>query len=429
MNTKLFLILVTAMFFTSCEEILIGPAVSNDPISNFEEMWKSYDQYYGLFEVKEVDWQATYNQYRPQINEQTTDDQLKTIFHEMIDPLDDNHTFIITTENEPRIESGIFDTLKVQTDFSLDLIPSYVSDFTHYGTAIDYGMLADNIGYIHLGDFIPSRKYFEEALDQIIGKLKDTDGLVIDIRDNPGGNDVAAQYVAGRFAAERKLYMNVRKKSGPGPNDFTHYGAAIDYGTLAGNLGYIHLGDFIPSRKYFEDALDQIIAKLKDTDGLVIDIRDNPGGNDVAAQYVAGRFAAERKLYMNVRKKSGPGPNDFTQAIPWHVEPTGGTRYTKPIVLLTSRWTQSAGETFTLAMQELTNVTQLGDFTSGAFSDNIARELPNGWFCFMSIGDYRAADGESYEGIGVKPDLWLVNSKQDILSGKDRTLEKALELL
>ena len=338
MNTKLFLILVTAMFFTSCEEILIGPAVSNDPISNFEEMWKSYDQYYGLFEVKEVDWQATYNQYRPQINEQTTDDQLKTIFHEMIDPLDDNHTFIITTENEPRIESGIFDTLKVQTDFSLDLIPSYVSDFTHYGTAIDYGMLAGNIGYIHLGDFIPSRKYFEEALDQIIGKLKDTDGLVIDIRDNPGGNDVAAQYVAGRFAAERKLYMNVRKKS-------------------------------------------------------------------------------------------GPGPNDFTQAIPWHVEPTGGTRYTKPIVLLTSRWTQSAGETFTLAMQELTNVTQLGDFTSGAFSDNIARELPNGWFCFMSIGDYRAADGESYEGIGVKPDLWLVNSKQDILSGKDRTLEKALELL
>ena len=104
---------------------------------------------------------------------------------------------------------------------------------------------------------------------------------------------------------------------------------------------------------------------------MVIDIRDNPGGNDATAQYVAGRFAAERKLYMNVRKKSGPGPNDFTQAIPWHVEPTGGTRFTKPIVLLTSRWTQSAGETFTLAMQELTNVTQLGDYTSGAFSDNI----------------------------------------------------------
>ena len=337
-HSKIIALFVSIIFMTSCEETLIGPAVLNTPQTNFQEMWKSYDQYYGLFAVKEVDWQATYDTYAPLINDQTTDEELKDIFHDMIDPLNDNHTFIITTENEPRIESGIFDTLKVQTDFSLDLIPSYVSDFTHYG-------------------------------------------------------------------------------------------AAIDYGTLEGNIGYIHLGDFIPSQQYFGDALDQILGALKDTDGMVIDIRDNAGGSDAAAQYVAGRFAAETKLYMTVRKKSGPGPNDFTQAIPWHVDPTGGTRFTKPIVVLTSRWTQSAGETFMLAMQELSNVTQLGDYTSGAFSDNIARELPNGWFCFMSIGDYRAADGKSYEGIGVKPDVLLINSKADILSGKDIELEKALEIL
>jgi C-terminal processing protease CtpA/Prc len=338
MKTKLFLLISLAITISSCEETLLGPAVANDPESNFEEMWNSYNQWYGLFDVKDVDWQSTYNEYAPMVSEQTTDAQLKEIFHAMIDPLDDNHTYIITTENEPRIESGIFDTLKVQTDFSLDLIPAYVSDFTHFGTAIDYG-------------------------------------------------------------------------------------------TLEGNVGYLHLGDFIPSKKYFEDALDQIIGKLKDTKGLVIDIRDNPGGNDAAAQYVAGRFAAERKLYMTVRKKSGPGAADFGETIPWHVEPTGGTRYTKPVILLTSRWTQSAGETFSLAMQELSNVTQLGDYTSGAFSDNISRELPNGWFCFMSIGDYRAADGKSYEGIGVKPDILMVNTKADIQAGKDLVLEKALELL
>jgi len=335
---KSLFVIASIMTLTSCEEALIGPPVENNPESNFEEMWNGYDQYYGLFDVKNVDWQAMYATYRPLVNGQTTDEELKSIFHDMIDPLDDNHTYIITSENEPRIESGIFDTLKVQTDFSLDLIPSYVSGFTHYG-------------------------------------------------------------------------------------------AAIDYGTLSGNIGYIHFGDFIPSQKYFEDAIDQILAEIGDTDGMVIDIRDNPGGNDATAQYVAGRFAAERKLYMNVRKKSGPGPDEFTQAIPWHVEPTGGTRYTKPVVLLTSRWTQSAGETFCLAMQELAHVTQLGDYTSGAFSDNISRELPNGWFCFMSIGDYRAADGQSYEGIGVKPDILLVNTKEEILSGKDKELEKAMELL
>jgi len=171
------------------------------------------------------------------------------------------------------------------------------------------------------------------------------------------------------------------------------------------------------------------LAKLNDTKGIVVDIRDNPGGNDATAQYVAGRFAASRHLYMNVRKKNGPGHFDFTNVIPWHVEPTGGTRYIKPVILLTSRWTESAGETFTLAMNELENITQMGDYTSGGFSDNIARELPNGWFYFMSIGDYRAADGESYEGIGIQPEIELVNSKEDILSSTDKVLEKAIEML
>lgn len=334
---------VTAFLFlgvlvSSCEEVLIEPAISNDPVSNFEEMWKGYDEWYALFDVKAVDWQAVYQAYRPLVTEQTSDEELKTIFHAMIDPLNDNHTYIIPTDRSPRIESGIFDTLTVQTDFSLALIPQYVQDFSHYGAAIDYGM-------------------------------------------------------------------------------------------LPGNIGYIHFGDFIPSQHFHRKALDEILAKLQGTIGLVIDIRDNAGGNDATAQYVAGRFATSRHLYMTVRKKSGPGHQEFTNTIPWYVEPTGGTRYTQPIILLTSRWTQSAGETFTLAMNQLPHVTQVGDFTSGGFSDNIARELPNGWFCFMSIGDYRAADGHSYEGIGIEPDIRLVNTKEDILSGHDKSLQQAIELL
>lgn len=339
MKSKLSLIIIALIAFSSCKKTLLEPEVSNDPITNFEELWKGYDEWYGLFDVKGVDWQSIHDTYRPLVTDQTSDAELMEIFHSMIDPLNDSHVFIITTENEPRIESGIFDSLKVQTDFSLDVVQQhYVSDFKHYG-------------------------------------------------------------------------------------------AAVDYGTLPGNVGYIHLGDFIPSEKFYEDALDQIFSELQSTNGIVIDIRDNPGGNDATAQYVAGRFAAERKLYMTTRKKEGPSHNDFTPPFEWYVEASGKSQYTKPIVLLTSRWTGSAGETFTLAMNQLSNVTQLGDYTGGAFSDNISRELPNGWFYFISIGDYRAADGASYEGIGIKPDVELVNSKEDILSGTDKELEKAMKLL
>jgi len=339
MKTTITLLSIALFTFSSCQKTFLEPSLPNNAVSNFEEFWKGYDEWYGLFTVKGIDWQVMYDEYRPMITDQTTDDQLKDIFHAMIDPLNDNHVFVITTSNEPRIESGIFDTLKVQTDFSLQVVEE---------------------NYVH---------------------------------------------------------------------DFKHYGAAIDYGTLEGNIGYIHLGDFIPSQKFYREAMDQVFAELQNTRGLVIDIRDNPGGNDATAQYVAGRFADEKKLYMVTKKKNGPAQDDFTDNFEWYVEPSSDSRYQNPLVLLTSRWTESAGETFTLAMQQLSNVTQLGDYTSGAFSDNISRELPNGWFYFISIGDYRTADGQSLEGVGVKPDVLLVNTKEETLNGIDKELSKALEIL
>jgi C-terminal processing protease CtpA/Prc len=132
---------------------------------------------------------------------------------------------------------------------------------------------------------------------------------------------------------------------------------------------------------------------------------------------------------MTTRKRNGPKRNEFTAAEEWYVEPTGKSQYTKPVVLLTSRFTQSAGETFSLAMNEMEHVTLMGDTTAGSYSDNPTTEMYNGWMFSLSIGDYRAADGKSYEGIGTAPDVWIRTSRQDLLNEKDPALEKAVEHL
>jgi C-terminal processing protease CtpA/Prc len=99
------------------------------------------------------------------------------------------------------------------------------------------------------------------------------------------------------------------------------------------------------------------------------------------------------------------------------------------VVLLTNRTTQSAGETFTLAMRQITSVTQVGDTTYGIFSDNPQRELPNGWIFTVSTGDFRAADGRNYEGIGLAPQVLVQNRKAEVEAGQDKALEKAIGLL
>ncbi len=75
------------------------------------------------------------------------------------------------------------------------------------------------------------------------------------------------------------------------------------------------------------------------------------------------------------------------------------------------------------------HITQVGDTTAGGFSDVLARELPNGWLYFTSVGDYRDANGKSMEGKGIAPVKRIVNTKEDIQSGKDMVLEEAVKML
>ncbi|HEX7757427.1 MAG TPA: S41 family peptidase [Niabella sp.] len=203
----------------------------------------------------------------------------------------------------------------------------------------------------------------------------------------------------------------------------------LHYGILPGNIGYLHFGAFGMPVSFYKMQLDKIIDALKDTKALVMDIRNHGGGDDVVSRYVACRFATEKKLFMTVRKKSGPGHDAFTAPESWYVVPDAAQRYTHPVVLLTTRWTTSAGETFTWAMNTQQHVQQIGDTTAGGFSDVISRELPNGWLYFVSVGDYRNASGASEEGKGIAPVQYAVNTKEDIAAGKDRVLETAMQSL
>ncbi len=178
--------------------------------------------------------------------------------------------------------------------------------------------------------------------------------------------------------------------------DLKEVTGSIRYGHLSETVGYINIGSHTDSKKTVEKVMDQILKELSSTNSIVIDVRGDYGGHDAIAQYMAGNFTTVSKPYMTTRKKNGPGHGDFTKPIQWYAQPRGHYIYTKPVILLTSRFTQSAGETFTLAMKELDHVKVMGDTTAGGYSDNPTMELPNGWMVSLSIGDYRAVDGKSY---------------------------------
>lgn len=98
-------------------------------------------------------------------------------------------------------------------------------------------------------------------------------------------------------------------------------------------------------------------------------------------------------------------------------------------MLATNRFSISAAETFALTMALSKDVTIVGDTTSGAFSDVVPRELPNGWIYRVSIGGWRDAAGKSYEGKGFPPTIVIKNDSTDVANGKDDVLIKAMAIL
>jgi carboxyl-terminal processing protease len=210
--------------------------------------------------------------------------------------------------------------------------------------------------------------------------------------------------------------------------DYKQVTENIGYGKLATNLAYINVKG-TDGLNDVEKQMEKIMTSVNDASGVIIDIRGFYGGYDPVSQYVAGCFASSKKLYMTTKKRNGPLHTDFTETAEWYVEPKTSMPYTKPVIVLTSRFTQSAGETFALALKQFDHVKALGDTTAGSFSDNPNFEMYNGWMFSVSVGDYRAPGGVSYEGFGMPPDTYSKTTKEDLLAGKDVTLEKAMEML
>ena len=82
-------------------------------------------------------------------------------------------------------------------------------------------------------------------------------------------------------------------------------------------------------------ALNKIARDFRSLKGIIIDIRDNPGGEDRTAITIINRFCRRKRVAFHRKTKIGPGKNDFTPLKTWYLEPQGDVQFTGPIVLLT----------------------------------------------------------------------------------------------
>jgi hypothetical protein len=167
-------------------------------------------------------------------------------------------------------------------------------------------------------------------------------------------------------------------------------------------IGYIRYASFMGE---ISDAqLDYILKRYANTDGLIIDIRENGGGAAANVFKLLSRFIDDKTLVYFSRYKNGPEPNNFSDFIPAYIEPSEKTRYLNKVMLLTDRSTYSAGSFTTLAAKAINNITIIGDTTGGGLGIPNGGQIPNGWTYRFSVSQAVDLNQNNYED-GVPPDI------------------------
>lgn len=202
--------------------------------------------------------------------------------------------------------------------------------------------------------------------------------------------------------------------------------SGLKYTILEDNIGYISYTSF--SDGIGEGNLDEALSYLAACNGLIIDVRNNGGGNLTYSTRLAARFTNERVLTGYILHKTGPGHSDFSEPEPIYVDPSDGVRWQKKAVVLTNRHSYSATNDFINAMRYMPQVTLLGDKSGGGSGLPFTSELPNGWTVRFSASPHLDADKQQIE-FGIDPDVKVDMTEEDKTRGLDTLIEAARQLL
>jgi len=184
---------------------------------------------------------------------------------------------------------------------------------------------------------------------------------------------------------------------------------------LEGGIAYLDLAAF-SGHPDSAAAIDAAMARLAGARALVLDLRDNLGGGEVALRQLVGHFASEPLRLEDISfRRCAPDPadpegcvqdgsRDVFERYANRVEAPAFP--TQPIYVLVGPGTFSAAEAVAYGLQALGRATVIGEPTGGGANPSTGMDLGPWFTVIMPIGEARhPITGTNWEGVGVRPDV------------------------
>lgn len=198
----------------------------------------------------------------------------------------------------------------------------------------------------------------------------------------------------------------------------------FDFGTYGGPLNdtmaYVRIGSFYRDWTGAINHLAQGQYKK-----IILDLRNTYyEEQSVEAFSFVGHFSSSPINAGSIVHKTGKGLNDFKK-VPIVIKPALPYLGNKKVIILTNRNTFYVSTYIAAVLQDLPNVTLIGQVTGPGSGVELPYELPNGWIVAVASNYFMPTNGRHLED-GIRPDIEINNTAADLQNKRDRMLERAI---
>jgi carboxyl-terminal processing protease len=267
-----------------------------------------------------------------------------------------------------------------------------------------------------IADTTPPRVAQVEAWRLAIMRLRGPAGSTVDVEFADGSGATVKKTI------ERKHDLGEPVTVGSLPTMYVRVSSSLVPTPAGRKAGVIGFNVWMAAvDRAFEKSIDQ----FRNADGIVIDLRGNPGGLAAMIMGLAGHFVTDRATLgvMKTRESElrfAANPR-LVNAAGQRVQP-----YKGPLAILVDGMTGSASECFAGGLQSLGRARVFGQTSMGQALPALFDRLPNGDVLIHAWGDFVTGTGVRIEGRGVVPDEPVALARDALLAGRDAPLDAAL---
>lgn len=393
------------------------PGLDTD-LASFDQVWTTVRDMHWQKAPGGLDWDAMRAQYRPRVEKSASDNEARAAMQEMLGQLHQTHFGIVSSSVYASLDDS-----GVPAGAGVTGIDLRVLDGEAVVTGLDPGSPAERAG-VGRGWIVQSangralKTIIERASrDAEIHELQLTRSLAARLTGPVGGYVDVAFLDAGGHETTLRLGLAAPR------------GALTEFGNLPpshvwyeerhiGSIAYARFNMFMDIPKIMP-AFEATIKNCKPCDGLIVDLRGNPGGIGGMAMGMAGflvKTPGQKLGTMYMR--------DTT--INFVVNPRVPI-FAGPVAILIDANSASTSEIFAEGLQDLKRARVFGTRSAAAALPSVFTRLPNGDGFQYAIANYVSLNGQTLEGTGVQPDTEVKLTRAGLLSGHDAVIDAAVD--